>query len=113
MIVQGEYSIRVYRSNICLLCWHCQHNAVTHYAQNRCKPNHQLYMYMYIYTIIKAVASSALIIRELLDKQVNAQEEKTSRVHASSHKPTKVCDENERNKQEKDERVKMLFSLIM
>ena len=38
---------------------------------------------------------------ELLDKQVNAQEEKTSRVHASSHKPTKVCDENERNKQEK------------
>ena len=79
----------------------CQHNAVTHYAQNRRKPNHQLYMYMYMYTIIKAVASSALIISELLDKQVNAQEEKTSRVHASSHKPTKVCDENERNKQEK------------
>ena len=26
---------------------------------------------------------------ELLDKQLNAQKEKTSRVHASSHKPTK------------------------
>ena len=37
---------------------------------------------------------------ELLDKQVNAQKEKTSRVHSSSCKPTKkVCDENERNKQ--------------
>ena len=39
---------------------------------------------------------------ELLDKQVNAQKEKTSGVHASSRKPTKkVCDENERNKEEK------------
>ena len=47
---------------------------------------------------------------ELLDKQVNAQKEKTFGVHASSHKPTKnVCDENEgRNKQEKnDMRVKL------
>ena len=35
---------------------------------------------------------------ELFDKEVNAQKEsfkKTSRVHASSRKPTKVCDENE------------------
>ena len=48
---------------------------------------------------------------ELLDKQVNAQKEKISRVHASSRKPTKkVCDENERNKQEKnDVRVKIIF----
>ena len=39
---------------------------------------------------------------ELLDKQVNAQKEKTSGVHSSSRKPTKkVCDENERNKQRK------------
>ena len=37
---------------------------------------------------------------ELLDIQVNAQKEKTYRVHASSRKPTKkVCDENERKKQ--------------
>ena len=37
---------------------------------------------------------------ELLDKQLNAQKEKTSGVHASSRKPTKkVCNENERNKQ--------------
>ena len=28
---------------------------------------------------------------ELLDKQVNAQKEKTSRVHASSRNPTKKC----------------------
>ena len=28
---QGECSIRVYRSNICLLC---QHNGATYYAQN-------------------------------------------------------------------------------
>ena len=42
---------------------------------------------------------------ELLDKQVNAQKEKTSGVHASSRKPTKkVCDENERNKQRKKKR---------
>ena len=39
---------------------------------------------------------------ELLDKQVNAQKEKTSGVHVSSRKPTKeVCDENERNKEKK------------
>ena len=39
---------------------------------------------------------------ELLDKQVNAQKEKTSGVHESSRKPTKkVCDENERNKEKK------------
>ena len=48
---------------------------------------------------------------ELLDKQVNAQKEKTSGVHASSRKPMKkVCDENERNKEEKnDARVKILL----
>ena len=49
---------------------------------------------------------------ELLDKQVNAQKEKTSGVHASSRKPTKkVCDENETKKQEKknDARVKIIF----
>ena len=41
---------------------------------------------------------------ELLDKQVNAQKEKTSGVHTSSRKPTKkVCDENERNKEEKND----------
>ena len=39
-------------------------------------------------------------MRELLDKQVNAQKRITSGVHASSCKPMKkVCDENERNKQ--------------
>ena len=44
---------------------------------------------------------------ELLDKQVNAQKEKTSGVHASSRKPTKkVCDENERNKEEKKRRAR-------
>ena len=42
---------------------------------------------------------------ELLDKQVNAQTEKTSGVHVSSRKPTKkVCDENERNKQRRKKR---------
>ena len=42
---------------------------------------------------------------ELLDKQVNAQKEKTSRVHAGSRKPTKkVYDENERNKQTRKKR---------
>ena len=48
---------------------------------------------------------------ELLDKQVNAQKKKTSGVHAGSRKPTKkVCNENERNKQEKnDVRVKIIF----
>ena len=44
---------------------------------------------------------------ELLDKQVNAQKEKTSGVHAGSRKPTKkVCDENERNKEEKKRRAR-------
>ena len=43
---------------------------------------------------------------ELLDKQVNAQKEKTSGVHNSSRKPTKkVCDENETKKQEKTTRT--------
>ena len=48
---------------------------------------------------------------ELLDKQVNAQKEKTSGVHVSSRKPTKkVCDENETKKQEKnDTHVKIIF----
>ena len=42
---------------------------------------------------------------ELLDKQVNAQKEKTSGVHVSSRKPTKkVCDENERKKQTRKKR---------
>ena len=36
---------------------------------------------------------------ELLDKQVNAQKEKTSGVHANSRKPTKKCDENETKKE--------------
>ena len=44
---------------------------------------------------------------ELLDKQVNAQKEKTSGVHTDSRKPMKkVCDENERNKQEKKRRAR-------
>ena len=44
---------------------------------------------------------------ELLDKQVNAQKEKTSGVHTSSRKPTKkVCDENERKKQRKKQEKK-------
>ena len=41
---------------------------------------------------------------ELLDKQVNAQKieiEKTFGIHASSHKPTKRCDENESRNKEK------------
>ena len=48
---------------------------------------------------------------EILDKQVNAQKEKTSGIHTGSRKPTKkVCDENERNKQEKnDGRVQIIF----
>ena len=38
---------------------------------------------------------------ELLDKQVNAQKRKTSRVHINSSKPTKkVCDENEESNKE-------------
>ena len=50
-------------------------------------------------------------MNELLDKQLNAQKEKTLGVHASSCKPTKkVCDENERNKQEKNNTcVKIIF----
>ena len=46
---------------------------------------------------------------ELFDKEVNVQKkfEKTSSVYASSRRPTKVCDENETKKQEKnDERLK-------
>ena len=46
---------------------------------------------------------------ELFDKEVNAQKEKSSGVHASSRKPTKkVCDENETRKKN-DARVKMLL----
>ena len=51
-------------------------------------------------------------MNELLDKQVNAQKEKASGVHASSCKPMKkVCDENETNKQTRknDAHVKMLL----
>ena len=42
-------------------------------------------------------------ISELLDKQVNAQKEKTSRGHASSRKPTKKCamKMKQRNKKKK------------
>ena len=46
---------------------------------------------------------------ELLDKQVNAQKEKTSRVHAAHEK---VCDENERNKETRNKnntRIKVIF----
>ena len=48
---------------------------------------------------------------ELFDKEVNAQKVKTSGVHASSRKPTKiVCDENETKKQEKNDMyVKILL----
>ena len=42
---------------------------------------------------------------ELLDKQVNAQKEKTSRAPTSTH--VKVCNENETKKN--DTRVKMLL----
>ena len=43
---------------------------------------------------------------ELLDKQVNVQKESLNKLpggsHASCHKPMKkVCDENERNKEDK------------
>ena len=38
-------------------------------------------------------------MNELFDIQVNAQKQKTSGDYASSHKPTKVCGENERKKQ--------------
>ena len=47
---------------------------------------------------------------ELLDKQVNAQKEKTSGVHVSSRKPMKkVCDDNERNKEKNDVCMKILL----
>ena len=50
---------------------------------------------------------------ELLDKQVNAQIEKTSGVHTSSRKPTKkVYDENEESNKEtrkNNSRVKMFL----
>ena len=37
---------------------------------------------------------------ELFDKEMNAQKEKSSGIHASSRKPTKkVCNENETKKQ--------------
>ena len=47
---------------------------------------------------------------ELFHKEVNAQKEKTSGVHASSHKPTKKCamKMKQRNKKN-DARVKMLL----
>ena len=49
--------------------------------------------------LLKTPYRPTLEMSELLDKQVNAQKEKTSGVHASSRKPMKkVCDENERNK---------------
>ena len=50
---------------------------------------------------------------ELLDKQVNAQKEKTSGVHASSCKPTKkVCDETERSKQTKKKKQRARKNII-
>ena len=66
---------------------------------------------IYQYRLCKSLAEIHQEISELLDKQVNAQKEKTSGVHVSSCKPTKkVCDENERKKQEKnDARVKIIF----
>ena len=43
---------------------------------------------------------------ELFDKQVNAQKEKTSKVHVSSRKPTKkVCDENESRKKRRAPKI--------
>ena len=50
-------------------------------------------------------------ISELLDKQVNAQKEKTSGVHVSSRKPTKKCamKMKEINKEKNDARVKILL----
>ena len=48
---------------------------------------------------------------ELLNKQVNAQKEKTSGVHASSRKPTKkyAMKIKETNKEKNDARVKIIF----
>ena len=49
---------------------------------------------------------------ELLDKQVIAQKEKTSRIHASSCKPTKKCAmkmKEQTNRKKNDAHVKMLL----
>ena len=48
---------------------------------------------------------------ELLDKQVNAQKEKTSGVHVSSRKPTKKCvmKMKETNKEKKRRARKILL----
>ena len=49
-------------------------------------------------------------MNELLDKQVNAQKEKTSRVHASSCKPTKkVWMKMKETNKKNDTSVKMLL----
>ena len=47
---------------------------------------------------------------ELLDKQVNAQKEKTSGVHASSCKPIKKCAMKMKEiKKKNDARIKIIF----
>ena len=47
---------------------------------------------------------------ELLDKQVNAQKEKTSGIHASSRKPTNKCAmKMKETKKKNDARVKIVF----
>ena len=48
---------------------------------------------------------------ELLDKQVNAQKEKTSGVHVSLRKPTKKCvmKMKETKKKKNDVHVKIIF----
>ena len=48
---------------------------------------------------------------ELLDKQMNAQKEKTSGVHASSRNPMKKCamKMKETKKEKNDARVKIIF----
>ena len=46
---------------------------------------------------------------ELFDKEVNAQKEKTSRVHTSSHKPTKKCAMKMKERRKNDTHVKMLL----
>ena len=46
---------------------------------------------------------------ELFDKEVNAQKEKSSGVHASSRKPTKKCAIKMKQERKNDARVKMLL----
>ena len=46
---------------------------------------------------------------ELLDKQMNAQKESLKKYFWGSCKPTKVCNENERNKEKNDGRLKYFW----